>query len=101
MLGSACTDGYAVSASEDVQTTSTDPELLLLLATSQATLLCLEQCYTVLQQQRSAAALPIGAPLPAGDRAGVRLAATRHRPEKDFLSDVADWFDTTFSTSKA
>ncbi|XP_037071659.1 oxysterol-binding protein-related protein 11-like [Pollicipes pollicipes] len=87
-------------ASEDVTVTSTDSDLLLLMATSQATLLCLEQCYSILQQQRSAAALPIGAPLPAGDRSSLRLGATRARPEKDFLADVADWFDTNFGTAK-
>ena len=69
-------------------------------ATSQATLLCLEQCYAILQQQRSAAALPIGHPLPTADRNSLRLGATRARPEKDFLSDVADWFDTNFGTAK-
>ena len=79
--------------------TSTDSELLLLRATSQATLLCLEQCYAILQQQRSAAALPIGHPLPA-DRGSLRLGTARARPEKDFLADVADWFDTNFGTAK-
>lgn len=95
-------------AGPDVKLTNTDSDLLLLRATSQSAVLCLEQCYWILQQIRLAAdsvtnmehsSLPHQSAL-SGHRDNISQPAARAKPDKDFLSDVADWFDQNFGVSK-